>query len=60
MLLKPQVKVPSRECRMSVWYLSTESEDPSSRVSRGAALERRGCSDNRSGRMASNVAMAEV
>ena len=58
MLWKPQTKVPSGDCRTSVWCSSTESEDPRSRVSRGAALEWRGSSDSNS-RIMKKVAMAE-
>ena len=59
MLWKPQVKVPFGERRMSIWCLSTESEDLSGRVSVNAALERRGSSDN-TGRMEKKGAMAGV
>jgi len=59
MLWKPQVKVPFGERRMSIWCLSTESEDLSGRVSVNAAFERRGSSDN-TGRMEKKGAMAGV
>ena len=52
--------MPFGERRMSVWCLSTESEDLSGRVSVKAELERRGSSDNRTGRITEKVAMAEV
>ena len=51
--------MPFGERRMSVWCLSTESEDLSGRVSVKAELERRGSSDN-TGRMEKKGAMAGV
>jgi hypothetical protein len=40
--------------------LSTESKDPSSSVRGDEALERRGSSDSRSGRIMEKIAMVEV